>query len=68
MKKLIFLLTIGTSLTFVACNNQQKTDEQIDSINQSAADSLLNEALADTTATDNVAVDSTVVDTLAPKK
>jgi len=63
MKKFIALFAVATSLTFVACNNQQKTEQQIDSLNQSAADSLLNVALADTTVTDNVAVDSVVVDT-----
>jgi len=63
MKKFIALFIVATSLTFAACNNQQKTEAEIDSLNQSAADSLLNAALADTTVTDNVAVDSVVVDT-----
>ena len=62
MKKFIALFLVATSVTFAACNNQQKTEAQIDSLNQSAADSLLNAALADTTVTDNVAVDSVVVD------
>ena len=62
MRKFIALFVVATSLTFAACNNQQKSEEQIDSLNQSAADSLLNEALADTAVTDNVAVDSVVVD------
>ncbi|HEX7366793.1 MAG TPA: hypothetical protein VF273_06845 [Pelobium sp.] len=66
MKKFIALFAIAGSLAVVACNNQQKTEEQIDSLNQSAADSLLNEALADTTAVDNVAVDSSAVDTTQP--
>lgn len=63
MRKFIALFAIAGSLAFVACNNQQKSEEQIDSLNQSAADSLLNDALADTTALDNVAVDSLAVDT-----
>ncbi len=62
MRKFIALFVVATSLSFAACNNQQKSEEQIDSLNQSAADSLLNEALADTTVTDNVAVDSVVVE------
>ncbi|HET8830193.1 MAG TPA: hypothetical protein VFM79_12680 [Pelobium sp.] len=63
MRKFIALFAIASSLAFAACNNQQKTEEEIDSLNQSAADSLLNEALTDTTALDNVAVDSLAVDT-----
>ncbi|HTN20888.1 MAG TPA: hypothetical protein VL125_10450 [Pelobium sp.] len=63
MRKFIVLFVVATSLSFAACNNQQKTEEQIDSLNQSAADSLLNAALADTTVKDNVAVDSLSADT-----
>ncbi len=63
MRKFIALFVITTSLAFAACSNQPKTEEQIDAANQSAADSLLNEALADTTVKDNVAVDSLAVDT-----
>ena len=63
MRKFIALFVITTSLAFAACNNQPKTEEQIDAANQSAADSLLNAALADTTALENVAVDSLAVDT-----
>lgn len=59
MRKFIILFVITTSLAFAACNSQQKSEEQIDSLNKTAADSLLNEALSDTTAKDNVAVDST---------
>ena len=64
MRKFIALFVVATSLSFAACNNQQKTEELIDSLNQSAADSLLNEALADTTVTDNLAVDSLETDTM----
>ena len=64
MRKFIVLFVVATSLSFAACNNQQKTEEQIDSLNQSAADSLLNAALADTSATDNVAVDSVATDSV----
>lgn len=63
MRKFIALFAIAGSLVFTACNNQQKTEEQIDSLNESAADSLLNEALSDTAVVDNVAVDSLAVDT-----
>ncbi len=62
MRKFIALFAIAGSLAFAACNNEQKSEEQIDSLNQSAADSLLNEALTDTTALDNVAVDSLAVE------
>lgn len=65
MRKFIALFVVATSLSFVACNNQQKSEEQIDSLNQTAADSLLNEALADTSLTDNLAVDSATVDASA---
>jgi len=67
MRKFIVLFVVATSLSFAACNNQQKTEEQIDSLNQSAADSLLNAALADTTATDNVAVDTVATDSVVVK-
>ena len=63
MRKFIALFAITTCLAFAACNSQTKTEEQIDAANQSAADSLLNEALTDTTVKDNVAVDSLAVDT-----
>lgn len=63
MRKFIALFVITTSLAFAACNNQPKTEEQVDAANQSAADSLLNAALADTAVVDNVAVDSLAADT-----
>ena len=51
--------TIGSHLSFPT-----KDTVYFDSLNQSAADSLLNEALTDTTVKDNVAVDSLAVDTV----
>lgn len=51
-------LTIAFAITILglsACTNDTKTNQEIDSLNESSADSLLNAALADTT---------TIVDTL----
>nr|WP_294896994.1 hypothetical protein [uncultured Pedobacter sp.] len=67
MRKFIVLFAVAASLSLAACHNQQKTEEQIDAANQTAADSLLNSALADTTAKDNLAVDSVATDSLAIK-
>ena len=63
MRKFIVLFAVAGSLAFVACNNQTKTEEQIDSANQAAADSLLNEALTDTTVKTEGTVDSLMADT-----
>ncbi|WP_017257086.1 hypothetical protein [Pedobacter arcticus] len=63
MRKFIALFAIAGSLAFAACNNQTKTEEQIDAANQSAADSLLNEALTDTTVKSNGVADSLMADT-----
>ncbi|MBK0384414.1 hypothetical protein I5M32_15710 [Pedobacter sp. SD-b] len=69
MKKLATLSLLGIALGFAACNNNSKSEKEIDSLNQSAADSLLNSALNDTNAVDNVRTDSVLVaDTLKNKK
>ena len=64
MRKFTTLFILAVALGFTACNSNQKSEEEIDSLNQTAADSLLNAALEDTTVTDNVVVDSLAVDTL----
>jgi len=56
MKKLFTISIIVIALGFTACNNDKKTEAEIDSLNKAAADSLLNAALADTTVTDSVMV------------
>jgi hypothetical protein len=56
MKKLFTISIIALALGFTACSNDKKAEENIDSLNKAAADSLLNAALADTTATDSVMV------------
>lgn len=64
MKKFLALTLFVTALGFAACNNDKKTDEEIDSLNQAGADSLLNAALSDTTVIDNIdtlKVDTTLV-------
>ncbi len=69
MKKFLTLSVIAISLGFAACNNNVKSEKEIDSLNQKAADSLLNAALSDTSAVDKVKTDSVmVVDTLKDKK
>ncbi|OAQ38906.1 hypothetical protein A5893_12765 [Pedobacter psychrophilus] len=69
MKKFLTLTLIAISLGFAACNNNVKSEKEIDSLNQKAADSLLNAALEDTTAVDNVRTDSLLVaDTLKNNK
>lgn len=66
MKKLLTLTFVVAVLGLAACSSDKKTNEEIDSLNQASADSLLNAALADTTgvsdslAKDSLAVDSTV--------
>jgi hypothetical protein len=68
MKKFLTLLIVATSLGFTACNNNVKSEKEIDSLNQKNADSLLNAALSDTSAVDNVKPDSLgVADTLKNK-
>jgi hypothetical protein len=56
MKKLFTISIIAIALGFTACNNDKKTEAEIDSLNKAAADSLLNAALADTTVTDSLMV------------
>ncbi len=58
MRKFVALSVIAISLGFAACNSDKKTEQEIDSLNQSAADSLLNAALADSTVLDSAATDS----------
>jgi hypothetical protein len=68
MKNFLALSLIAISLGFAACNNNVKSEKEIDSLNQKAADSLLNAALEDTTSVDNVRTDSLLVaDTLKNK-
>ena len=47
-KSLIFTFAVFL-LGVAACNSNQKTNKEIDSLNETTADSLLNAALADTT-------------------
>jgi hypothetical protein len=56
MKKLFTISIIAIALGFIACNNDKKSEADIDSLNKAAADSLLNSALGDTTATDSILV------------
>jgi hypothetical protein len=49
MRKFIPLIVLGVALSFTACNNNKKSEKEIDSLNQASADSLLNAALADST-------------------
>ena len=56
MKRLFTISIIAIALGFAACSNDKKSEADIDSLNKAAADSLLNAALADTTATDSVMV------------
>ena len=58
MRKFIPLIVLGVALSFTACNSNQKSEKEIDSLNQSSADSLLNAALADSTMADSTVVDS----------
>jgi hypothetical protein len=58
MKKLFWVFTLVMSFGMIACNQDTKTDEQLDSLNQAKADSLLQDALKDSLAQDNVATDS----------
>ncbi len=69
MRKFLTLSIIAISLGFAACNNNVKSEKEIDSLNQKNADSLLNAALKDTMSVDNVRTDSLLVaDTLKSKK
>ncbi|MEO5910185.1 MAG: hypothetical protein ABIP95_04815 [Pelobium sp.] len=64
MKKFLALTLFVTALGFAACTNDKKSDKEIDSLNQAGADSLLNAAMSDTTAIDNIdtlKVDTTVI-------
>jgi hypothetical protein len=54
MRKFIPLIVLGVALSFTACNNNKKSEKEIDSLNQASADSLLNAALADSTKTDSI--------------
>ncbi|MFC5282475.1 hypothetical protein [Pedobacter alpinus] len=59
MKKFTTIFVLAVALAFTACNSDKKSEQEIDSLNQTSADSLLNAALeADTTLTDSVVVDS----------
>lgn len=58
MKKVLTFAFVIAVLGLSACNNNKKTEKEIDSINQVAADSLLNAALADTMAKDSTLKDS----------
>jgi hypothetical protein len=51
MKKSLTIAFAITILGIIACTNKTKSDKEIDSLNESSADSLLNAALADTTIT-----------------
>ncbi len=52
MKKFLTLTLITGSLIILACNSSKKTEEQnLDSLQNAQADSLLNAATQDTTAT-----------------
>ncbi len=60
MKKLYALTFFAFSLiVFISCNSEKKTGDQLDSLNESAADSLLQSALK----ADSAAVDSTTLST-----
>ncbi len=61
MKKFTTIFVLAVALGFTACNSDKKTEQEIDSLNQTSADSLLNAALA----ADSSAVDSTLTDSLA---
>ena len=56
MKNFFAISIIAIALGLTACNNDKKSEADIDSLNKAAADSLLNAALTDTTATDSVMV------------
>ncbi|QEK52150.1 hypothetical protein FYC62_11260 [Pedobacter aquae] len=58
MKKLFWVITLVIGFAGAACNQEVKTDQQLDSLNQAKADSLLQDALKDSLAQDNVATDS----------
>jgi hypothetical protein len=62
MKKFLTLTFVIAVLGFTACTNDKKTNEEIDSLNQVAADSLLNAAMADTA---TVATDSLLKDSIS---
>ncbi len=47
MKKILILSFVAV-LGLAACNGNKKTNKEIDSLNQVAADSLLDAALSDT--------------------
>lgn len=61
MKKVITFAFVVAVLGLAACSNDKKTEQEIDSLNQASADSLLNAALADTSATDSTLNDSILV-------
>lgn len=61
MKKVIIFTFVVAVLGLAACSNDKKTEQEIDSLNQASADSLLNAALADTTAADSTLTDSILV-------
>jgi preprotein translocase subunit SecG len=61
MKKLLAFTFVVAVLGLAACSNNKKTEQEIDSLNQASADSLLNAALADTSATDSTLIDSILV-------
>lgn len=61
MKKFFAFTFVVAVLGLAACSNDKKTEKEIDSLNQAAADSLLNAALADTSAVDSTLNDSILV-------
>ena len=61
MKKVITFAFVVAVLGLAACSNDKKTEQEIDSLNQASADSLLNAALADTSAKDSTLNDSILV-------
>lgn len=61
MKKAIIFTFVVAVLGLAACSNDKKTEQEIDSLNQASADSLLNAALEDTSATDSTLTDSILV-------
>jgi|GEM_PF-6178746 len=61
MKRLLPIITLIV-IGLTACNNNAKTEKDIDSINQAMADSLLNDALQDTVKQDTQDTDSLTKD------
>ncbi len=67
MRKLYAITLLFCFFIAVSCNSEKKTGEQLDSLNESAADSLLESALqADSSATDSASMttDTLKIDSL----